>query len=488
MTYIINEEVQKHFPQLSSVERYLLAESLENEGQKEPILVYKDMIIDGLERYKIMMGLGNESKIIYDTETLKDCKSLDEAIEYKRKRQLGRRNLSSKWKMYVSGKLYNQYKRDRNDNLIQNKKTNSPNEPSKITPEDLAEQFGCTKKSLIRNMNYAKRIDDLIDTYYDGDFQVKKQILDGDYKIGALNLPRLLKAYKIKPELGEKILKATKTEKFVTVYKEEMKKHNNNGVSIETDKLRHGYAEDLLPNLPKESFQLILTDPPYGMRKDFQGDLTPDEALELARKLAPMQYNLLKEGGGLFLFTISTRYQEFAKIYKDNGFTVRESPIIWIKKGKSGGRTDKGFISGYEQIMYAYKGNVSSLIKEDDFDWLIYNVVDKPEYKPQKPLALLEKLITISTHEGDAVLDPTMGSGSTIVACINTNRKYYGVEKEEWVFNIAKRRIDEAKEKIDKGIRTVDKVKMDVLRNQDSDENSNTRYLNNNDDQYLMEA
>ena len=62
----------------------------------------------------------------------------------------------------------------------------------------------------------------------------------------------------------------------------------------------------------------------------------------------------------------------------------------------------------------------------------------------QKPVALLEYLIRTYTHEGDTVLDFTAGSGSTGVACVNTNRKFIGIELDDGYFNIAKKRIEEA--------------------------------------------
>lgn len=60
----------------------------------------------------------------------------------------------------------------------------------------------------------------------------------------------------------------------------------------------------------------------------------------------------------------------------------------------------------------------------------------------QKPVALLEYLIKTYTNEGDLVLDNCMGSGSTGVACVNTNRSFIGIEKDEKYFEIAKERID----------------------------------------------
>ena len=62
----------------------------------------------------------------------------------------------------------------------------------------------------------------------------------------------------------------------------------------------------------------------------------------------------------------------------------------------------------------------------------------------QKPVALLEYLIKTYTNEGETVLDFTMGSGSTGVACVNTDRRFIGIELDDKYFNIAKQRIDAA--------------------------------------------
>ena len=79
------------------------------------------------------------------------------------------------------------------------------------------------------------------------------------------------------------------------------------------------------------------------------------------------------------------------------------------------------------------------------------NVLDfKKDYQgfhpTQKPIALLEYLIRTYTNEGDVVLDNCMGSGSTGVSCVNTNRKFIGMELDECYFEIAEKRIKEAQE------------------------------------------
>ena len=74
---------------------------------------------------------------------------------------------------------------------------------------------------------------------------------------------------------------------------------------------------------------------------------------------------------------------------------------------------------------------------------------DNDGYHPtQKPVALLEDLIKTYSNEGNTVLDFTMGSGSTGVACVNTNRNFIGIELDDGYFNIARKRIEEAQARI----------------------------------------
>ena len=66
----------------------------------------------------------------------------------------------------------------------------------------------------------------------------------------------------------------------------------------------------------------------------------------------------------------------------------------------------------------------------------------------QKPTELLEYLIKTYTKEYEVVLDNCMGSGSTGVACINTNRNFIGIEKDDKYFEIAKKRMEECQQDI----------------------------------------
>jgi site-specific DNA-methyltransferase (adenine-specific) len=72
--------------------------------------------------------------------------------------------------------------------------------------------------------------------------------------------------------------------------------------------------------------------------------------------------------------------------------------------------------------------------------------IEKIKHPTQKPVALMEYLIKTYTNEGETVLDFTCGSGTTCVACVNLKRKYIGIEQNEKYVEIARKRVQEAKD------------------------------------------
>lgn len=95
------------------------------------------------------------------------------------------------------------------------------------------------------------------------------------------------------------------------------------------------------------------------------------------------------------------------------------------------GRT--GFKDGYVQTTTGYPKTIVRVPSERGF------------HPTQKPVALMEYLIKTYTNEGMTVLDNCMGSGTTGVACVNTNRNFIGIERDDKYFEIAKNRIEAAR-------------------------------------------
>lgn len=104
----------------------------------------------------------------------------------------------------------------------------------------------------------------------------------------------------------------------------------------------------------------------------------------------------------------------------------------------------------YKDKVYGTKKSIPIDNKGDRFPVSILKFgYDKNKlHQTQKPVELCEWIIKTYSNEGDIVMDFTMGSGSTIVGCINTNRKYIGIEMDKDIFLIAQKRIEERKELI----------------------------------------
>lgn len=110
-------------------------------------------------------------------------------------------------------------------------------------------------------------------------------------------------------------------------------------------------------------------------------------------------------------------------------------------------------VESFEDVMIFNKKEVSSTFnlwqKKKTKSNILKYARDYTGYHPtQKPVLLLEDLIKTFSNEGDTVVDLTMGSGSTGVACQNTGRKFIGIELDDEYFNIAKERIEEHEEQL----------------------------------------
>ena len=120
--------------------------------------------------------------------------------------------------------------------------------------------------------------------------------------------------------------------------------------------------------------------------------------------------------------------------------------MIWIKNNWRAGDLKGAYAKQTEFILFANKGR-HLLNGARDTDTLYYNRVvgNMQLHQNQKPVDLLAFLINKSSKPNDTILDCFMGSGSTGVACLETNRNFIGIELEPKYYEIAKKRINEAK-------------------------------------------
>ena len=212
-------------------------------------------------------------------------------------------------------------------------------------------------------------------------------------------------------------------------------------------KLWQGDCLELMKNIPDGSVDLVLTDPPYGI--DFQSNFRKNKFSKIENdstvnaEFLDECKRVLKDTGAIYCFTRWDVYPSWIEQINKR-FKVKNC-IVWFKRGGGLGDLKKGYIYNHEFIIYCAEKNhrLNGKRRNDVFEF----AKDAPStyvHPTQKPISLLKEIIERSPNEGGVVLDCFMGSGSTGIACVNTNRHFIGIELDEGYFNIAKKRIEEA--------------------------------------------
>ena len=229
-------------------------------------------------------------------------------------------------------------------------------------------------------------------------------------------------------------------------------------------KLINGNCLDTLKNIPNESIDLIVTDPPYpttsrgnagnsgGMlQKDInkKGKVFTYNNIN-CKEYAPEFYRLLKDGSHCYVMTNNINLIDMLNTFTDVGFHFIKS-LIWNKGNKIMGQY---YMSQYEYILFFRKGKGKKINNCGTSDILsISNKKTKDKngkniHDTEKPVELMEVLVNNSSQENELVLDPFMGVGSTGIACIKNNRNFIGMELDENYFDIAKSRIEEIEQQL----------------------------------------
>lgn len=236
-------------------------------------------------------------------------------------------------------------------------------------------------------------------------------------------------------------------------------------------KLYNGDCLEVMQNIQEKSVDCILCDLPYGVTVCKWDSIIPFAELWKQYK------RIVKPNGAIILFSV----QPFTtKLIQSNLKDFRYC-WYWKKNNKTGAPFAKVQpLRCVEDICIFYKHKptynpqglrkldkpiIPKISKSDIYD--SFNTKGNPQYytnypanliefdgvsgkerqhPTQKPVPLLEYLIKTYTNEGETVLDNCMGSGSTGVACLNTGRKFIGIELDKEYFNIAENRINKVKE------------------------------------------
>ena len=213
---------------------------------------------------------------------------------------------------------------------------------------------------------------------------------------------------------------------------------------VEDDyQLWFGDCLELMKDIPDESVDMILTDPPFGMNfksgfRNFE-KIINDNNLDWVDEFVEGIYRISKNDTAHYMFTSFHNIDVFKRAIEKK-FKIKNL-LTWVKNNTSMGDLKGDFAPKTEFIIFFQKGRKLINGKRDS-NVLEYKRTGNKLHPTQKPVDMLEFLIEKFSNEHDTILDPFMGSGSTGVAALNTGRKFIGIELDDKYFEIAKERIE----------------------------------------------
>lgn len=224
-----------------------------------------------------------------------------------------------------------------------------------------------------------------------------------------------------------------------------------------------GDSRKLLRKIPDNSVDLILMDPPYNLgdysrgnismswRSDFNNDIAEwDTAFDPA-DWAEELCRVLKPTGNIFAFTsynlMGKWHDTFDPLFDTFQF------MVWHKTNPAPKLYKSGFLNSCELIVCLWnKGHKWNFGKQNEMHNFLESGVcsgherlKDPKHPTQKPVKILKRIIEIASDEGDMILDPFMGVGSTGVAAKEMNRRFVGMELDAEYVKAARQRIKATK-------------------------------------------
>lgn len=233
--------------------------------------------------------------------------------------------------------------------------------------------------------------------------------------------------------------------------------------------LLHGDCLEVMKDIPSGSVDMVLTDPPYGTTACKWDSIIPLEPMWEQLK------RIIKQNGAIALMAQTP----FDKVLGVSNLKMLRYEWLWVKEQGTGNlNANKMPLKKHENILVFYSklptynpqftdGRAYQITRAYNNNEIFGKTGTKDgyvtknsgrryptsliecnrelrnrEHPTQKPVALMEYLIKTYTHEGETVLDFTMGSGTTGVACKNLGRNFIGIELDETYYQIANKRIE----------------------------------------------
>lgn len=243
---------------------------------------------------------------------------------------------------------------------------------------------------------------------------------------------------------------------------------------IDLNKLYCKSSENM-DEIPDNSIHLMITSPPYNVGKEYDDDLTLDEYLELLTSVFSQTYKKLVTGGRACINIANLGRKPYIPLHAmvieimlDLGFLMR-GEIIWDKSASGGGSCAWGswmsasnpVLRDYHEYILifskeSYSKNKSQpkkdTIEKDDFIQWTKSIWTFPAVNAKRighpapfPIELPHRLINLYSYEGDVVLDPFCGSGTTCIAALKNKRNYIAYDINEEYIKLSQNRLSNHK-------------------------------------------
>jgi len=204
-----------------------------------------------------------------------------------------------------------------------------------------------------------------------------------------------------------------------------------------------GDCLEIMKSIPDKSIDAVITDPPYQINLDTDyskiGRNNNTYAPIVGDNLKIAHHFLFSQGAVQVVFGSNNWMDELPNI-NDNAW------ICWDKRCTE--KADNAIGKPFE-LAYVYGSKKWKIYRIQHGGWINNDGAGTPRVHPtQKPVLLMRQILIDYTNEPDTILDPFMGSGTTGVACVQTGRKFIGIEIDPKYFEIACKRIKDAQQQM----------------------------------------
>ena len=220
-------------------------------------------------------------------------------------------------------------------------------------------------------------------------------------------------------------------------------------------KLLQGDCLERMKEIPDGSVDLILTDPPYNIARDNNFHTMGRKGIDFGEwdkgfdlfSYIDLLPRVCSKNANVVIFNSWTNLGEIAKYAESKGFVIKDM-LRWEKSNPMPRNRDRRFIVDYEVAVWLTMPKAKWTFNRQSetydrplFKGSLVSGNEKTAHTTQKPIWLMESLLKVLSNENDTVLDLFSGSCSTGVACLNTNRKFIGIELDDNYFDIGAERM-----------------------------------------------